>query len=248
MRAAVHAFLAEPSPDAPPPLGDSLAAARAAFSILKARLCPSAPLGAPGADSHGQQLHDQLAKLRAQVCVLRESWSTDVHAIDIVWRARHAGAAARPGDPRLGGPAEGARPGCSEAVGSATGTADAVGCHRTSTRGRHGPGVTGWALGSGSSAFCCMQGACLTLLGRFADPGAEYDAFQRGHMRAAAMDENKALLRAKYGEAKALGREVRLGIWWQSEVPRRTELMRDSQCHASGERQQAVHLSTQGRH
>jgi hypothetical protein len=58
VRAAVAAYLADPAPDAPPPLGDSLAAARAAFGVLRERL-------AGGADE-GAQRSDRLDQLQAQ--------------------------------------------------------------------------------------------------------------------------------------------------------------------------------------
>ena len=60
VRDAVDAYLADPSPDAPPPLGDSLAAARAAFGAMKAKL-----LEAAGGHSKGQDV--QLDAVMAQV-------------------------------------------------------------------------------------------------------------------------------------------------------------------------------------
>jgi len=98
----------------------------------------------------------------------------------------------------------------SEAVGDTARQAEALSCDRTSIRGMHGPHARGWCsqlrLLCSSFAFNWRAWSGLS---RFADPGAEYDVFQRGHIRAAALDENKALLRIKYGEAKALGREAR---------------------------------------
>jgi len=58
VRAAVAAYLADPAPDAPPPLGDSLAAARAAFGALRERLA--------GGAGEGAQRGDRLDQLRAQ--------------------------------------------------------------------------------------------------------------------------------------------------------------------------------------
>lgn len=162
--AAVDAFLAEPSLDAPPPLGDSLAAARAAFSILKAKLCPSSPLlTASAGGSHAQQLHDQLSKLQAQVCDLLKPASPSAwKRMAPMWSLPRAGAAARPGDPHLGDSAEGARRARSEAVGATARQAEALSCDRTSIRDRHGHHAVG--CGSQLRLFCSsfrIQTACL---------------------------------------------------------------------------------------
>ena len=58
----MDAYLADPAPDAPPPLGDSMAAARSAFDAMKAKLLEGQ---AAGGLSREQDV--QLDALRAQV-------------------------------------------------------------------------------------------------------------------------------------------------------------------------------------
>ena len=61
----MDAYLTDPAPDAPPPLGDSMAAARAAFGAMKAKL-----LDGQAAGGLSKEQDDQLDALRAQVSAL----------------------------------------------------------------------------------------------------------------------------------------------------------------------------------
>lgn len=61
----MDAYLADPAPDAPPPLGDSMAAGRAAFGAMKAKLLEGQAAGGPS-----KEQDDQLNAVRAQVSAL----------------------------------------------------------------------------------------------------------------------------------------------------------------------------------